>query len=196
MSKKWYIFMTLSLIYIKEIFCFILNIMYLLGSRGFQDLFGTNISCLLNISPEHWVLSSPGTTCYPWIYSRMILQYDPRNTSRLHFYKFWQQGLWFQHIHRKLIAKDPWSCLGLQCVLCSLKSAMRTVVCNVSLIVCNVSLIVCNVSLKLQVLCCTLYTANCTLHCSVFIVLCSIWEIQCNKHGSVLLYRNNTCNMS
>ena len=31
------------------------------------------------------------------------------------------------------MAKDPWACLGLQCVVCSVKGAMRTVVCNVNI---------------------------------------------------------------
>ena len=35
-----------------------------LGSSGFQDLLGTKKIRLLNICPELWVLSSPGTTWY------------------------------------------------------------------------------------------------------------------------------------
>ena len=58
--------MTLSLIYIRD-FLFCLEHYAWLGSSGFQDLFGTKISWLLNISTELCVLSSPCTTWYPWI---------------------------------------------------------------------------------------------------------------------------------
>ena len=59
--------MTLSLIYIRD-FLFCLEHYAWLGSSGFQDLFGTEISWLLNISPELWVLSSPCTFWYPRIH--------------------------------------------------------------------------------------------------------------------------------
>ena len=52
---------TLSLTYTRD-FLFCLEQYAWLESRGFQDLFGTDISWLLNISSELCVLSSPGTT--------------------------------------------------------------------------------------------------------------------------------------
>ena len=66
MSRKWKIFMTLSL-HIRH-FLFCPEHYAWLGSSVFQDLFGTKISWLINISPELWVLSSPCTTWYPWIH--------------------------------------------------------------------------------------------------------------------------------
>ena len=40
----------------------------------------TEISWLLNISPEVWVVSSPGTTWYPWIH---IVLYRNKHRNRL-----------------------------------------------------------------------------------------------------------------
>ena len=59
--------MTLSLIYVRD-FLFCLENYSWLGSSWSQDLLGTKISWLPNISPELWVLSSPCTTWNPWIH--------------------------------------------------------------------------------------------------------------------------------
>ena len=52
-----------------KIFLFCLEHSAWLVSDGFQDLFGTKVSWLLSISPELWVLPSPGTTWYHWCHN-------------------------------------------------------------------------------------------------------------------------------
>ena len=76
-------FMTLSPIYTRD-FLLCLEHYVCLESSWYQDLFGTEISCFLNISPELWVLSSPCTTWYHWIY---IVSYI---VSSLFTYLIWK----------------------------------------------------------------------------------------------------------